>query len=95
MRADLLERLTAVAGLADELQVGALLDGAHDPLPVDRMVVGDQDPNAFRLAAHEASLERPGRRRRAALSAVPSAGTEGILLNGPALGTTAQGPSAT
>ena len=39
----LLERLAPVGGLADQLEVGALVDRAHDPLPVDRVVVGDQD----------------------------------------------------
>ena len=54
---DLLERLAPVARLADQLEVGAVLDRAHDPLAVDRMVVGDQHGHAFLLAlTAEASL---------------------------------------
>ena len=51
-RLDLLQRLAPVGGLADQLEVGALVDRAHDPLPVDRVVVGDEDRDALLLRAH-------------------------------------------
>ena len=37
------ERLTTVHRLPDELQIGALTDRTHDPVPKQRMVVGHDD----------------------------------------------------
>ena len=45
---DLLERVTAVSGLAHELEVGAILDRAHDALAIDGVIVGDQHADALR-----------------------------------------------
>ena len=42
---DLVERVAAVRRLADQLEVLAVVDRADDPLPVDRVIVGDQDGN--------------------------------------------------
>ena len=50
--ADPLERLAPVAGLADQLEVGPVVDRAHDPLPVDRVIVGDQHGHAVRVRPH-------------------------------------------
>ena len=48
---DLLERVTAVAGLADQLEVGPVLDRAHDPLAIERVIVGDKHADALRCVS--------------------------------------------
>ena len=50
--AALLQRLAAVGGLADQLEIGTLVDRPNDPLAVDRVVVGDNHGHPFLLCAH-------------------------------------------
>ena len=53
--ADLIEGVAAVARLADQLEVGALADGPHHPVAVDRMVVRNEDPHPIRPPSAQAS----------------------------------------
>ena len=58
---DLLERVPPVTGLTDELEVRTILDGAHDALAIDRVIVGDQDADALRAGGgghHDKILSR-------------------------------------
>ena len=40
------------AGLADQLEVRPLLDGAHDALAIDRVVIGDEHADTLRASHH-------------------------------------------
>jgi len=53
--ADLIEGVAAVARLADQLEVGALADGPHHPVAVDRVVVGNEHPHPIRPPSAQAS----------------------------------------
>ncbi len=46
-RLDLRKCGAAVPRLANELQVRAILHGAHYAFAVERVIVGDQDPDAL------------------------------------------------
>ena len=53
------ERLPAVAGLRQDLDLAARQEGADDALPVERMVVGDDDGDApSALLRHARSIHR-------------------------------------
>jgi hypothetical protein len=52
-RRDQLERLAARRHLADQLELGTLLDGAHDPFAIDGLVIGDHNADSlFTTRAH-------------------------------------------
>ena len=50
---DLPQRIAAVAAGGDQVEVHRPFDGGHDAVEVERMVVGDDDPDRFTAFEHE------------------------------------------
>src|SRR5687767_3045838 len=71
----LLDRLGAVGGLAHDLDVVARLQDPHEPLPHDRVVVGEQHPD-WRQGAPPSASSRSG---SSAWTTVPLPGDERIV----------------